>query len=407
MLIEDPVKNQDFFRSRKTALLQVKTANSKKPIRVLHIIDAAASSYIFDNLCDYTNWEEVEHTFITFRDKDSDFVKDMKKRGVRVYALDTPNRRQYPSGIKQIWKIIKSEKPDIVHTHIFDPTLLGVTLAKLCGIKAVVTRHHTDTHHVLSSPLKRKFYLGLESYINFLSDHMIALSRFGRELLIEKENVPEQKVSLIPNGQSAKRFEAITPEAIAQTRADLGMNDKLALVCTSRLYHGKGHIYLFEALAPLIKNGLEATLYLVGEGAYREQLEKFTVELGIQDQVRFLGWRKDALTIIAAADLIVHPSLEDALSSAVIESLMLARPIIASDISGVQDILDDGKYGVIVPPADSSAMREAIEQTIANLAAAQEKATAGRAYILDNMGAERFAREYANCYRKVLNIVDV
>jgi len=385
---------------------QIKIAASKKPIRVLHIDDAAAVSYIWNNLCDYTNWDEVELTFVTFRDEDSEFVKGMKKRGVRVYALNTPNRRQYLSGIRKLWKIIKSEKPDIVHTHIFHPSLIGVTLAKLRGIKVIVTRHHTDTHHVLASPLKRKFYLGLESYINSLSDHMIALSSFGRELLIEKENVPKQKVSLIPNGQTATRFEAITPEMIARARAEIEVDGGLTLVCTSRLYHGKGHIYLFEALAPLIKNGLQATLYLLGEGDYREQLEKFTADLGIQDHVRFLGWRKDALAIIAASDLVVHPSLEDALSSAVIESLMLSRPIIASDISGVRDILDDGKYGVIVPPADSSALREAIEKTIVDLPAAQEKAKAGRAHILDNMGAERFANEYANCYRKVLNIAD-
>src|SRR6185503_4418920 len=112
-----------------------------------------------------------------------------------------------------------------------------------------------------------------------------------------------------------------------------------------------------------------------------------------------LGWRDDALAIMAAADIIVHPSREDALSSAVIESLMLARPIVATDISGVRDILDDGKYGVIVPPADSEAFRSALQQVIDNLDGARERARLGRRYILEYMDSGRVARAYTECYK--------
>jgi glycosyltransferase involved in cell wall biosynthesis len=104
---------------------------------------------------------------------------------------------------------------------------------------------------------------------------------------------------------------------------------------------------------------------------------------------------------MAAADVIVHPSLEDALSSAVIESLMLARPIVATDISGVRDSLDDGKYGVIVPPADAAAFRAALEQVIANLDEARERARRGREHILEYMDSGRVARAYTACYKTV------
>jgi glycosyltransferase involved in cell wall biosynthesis len=373
-----------------------------KKIRVLHILDVEINCYIWKNLCAYTDEMQAELVFVNFRSQNSEFVKAMKARGVRVYALDSTERKQYPRAVKQLWRIIKNERPDVVHTHLFDPTLIGLTLAKIQGIKVVVTRHHSDAVHKLKSKTKRFFYSGLEKYVNFCADHLIALSRYGRDILIEKENVSPEKVSLIPNGQTTERFEKISAEAVNDKRRELKMDGRLTIVFTARLYPKKGHIYLFQALSPMIKNGFQARLYLVGRGDYQEQLEKLAVDYGIQDNVEFLGWRTDALEIAAAADLIVHPSLEDALSSAVIEALMLSRPIVAADISGVRDILDDGKYGEIVPPADSNAIRQAIEKISQNLEQAREKAKNGRQYILDNMGAEQFANGYIECYKKVL-----
>ncbi|MBL0337297.1 MAG: glycosyltransferase [Chitinophagaceae bacterium] len=114
-----------------------------------------------------------------------------------------------------------------------------------------------------------------------------------------------------------------------------------------------------------------AILYLVGTGPYKEVLENIGKKLENSDKIRFLGWRTDALAIMAAADIIVHPSLEDALSSAVIEAIILEKPVIATDISGVRDTLNDGKYGSIVPPADAAAFGKALQETIAELPAAK------------------------------------
>ena len=302
--------------------------------------------------------------------------------------------------MRALLQIIREHKIDIVHTHLFEPTLLGLLVARSRGRKVIVTRHHSDAVYQLKSKVKQKFYLALERYINKHAHHIIAPSRIVRDILIHREGV-SPKVSLIPYGQTSKRFDSITPEAVARVKGELEMADTLALVCTSRLYERKGHVYLFEALAPLVRDGLKTTLYLVGTGEYRDHLETLMHRLGLQNHVRFLGWRDDALEIMAAADIIVHPSLEDALSSAVIESLMLARPIIATDISGVRDSLDDGKYGVIVPPADSEAFRSALQEVIAHLDEARERASRGRRHILEYMDSGRVARAYTECYKTV------
>lgn len=370
-------------------------------IKVFHVLNVDKENYFLNNLCDFTDENEIEHSFATFA-PDCEFAAALRKREKTVYCLDAMERRKYPRMMRQLSNLMKSENPDIVHTHLFDPTLVGLTIAKRQRRRTVLTRHHSDAIHQLDSTAKRRFYLKLENYINRRADHIIAPSRMVRDILVERENVPEAKVSVIPYGQTTERFDAVTPEKIEAVRAELNINRSLALVCTSRLFHRKGHIYLFEAFAALVKNGLDATLYLIGAGDYQSFLMERAKELKIEDRIKFLGWRDDALVIIAAADVIVHPSLEDALSSAVIESLMLGKPIVATDISGVRDSLNDGRYGKIVPPADAASFRIALQETIENLAVARAKAVAGKEYLLKYMDSRRVAEEYTKIYRRLV-----
>lgn len=373
-----------------------------KPIKVLHITSVEKENYYLNNLVDFSDAEKVEYCFVTF-EPECDFTSALKKKGNRVWALDCVGRSRYPKAFRRIGHILESENVDIAHTHLFDPSLIGLTVAKRQMRKTVLTRHHSDAIHQLPSLAKRRFYLALENYISRKADHIIAPSQMVREFLVEKENVANDKVCVIPYGQTTERFDAVTPEKIAGVRSELGMGGGLALVCVSRLFHRKGHEFLFEAVAPLMKDGLNATVYLVGDGDYMPVLEKRARELGISERVRFLGYRDDALAVVAAADIIVHPSLEDALSSAVIESVMLERPIVATDISGVRDSLADGKYGKIVEPADSEAFRLGLTEVVKNIDYWHQAAKNGRKYLLDYMDAGRVAREYTRVYQHVMD----
>lgn len=368
------------------------------PIKVLHILEVEKEAFYFNNLADFTPRDEIEFSFVTLTGEGR-FAESMRERGFTVDVLDVPSKAGLVSAAFDLRRIMNERGTDVVHTHLFNPTVVGLLAATSQKRKKLVTRHHSDALHLIENTLKRRFYLGLEHLINRLADHIVAPSRAVRDCLIEFENVPAGKVTLIPYGQRRERFDAINAETINRKREELGMNDQLSLVCVSRLFHRKGHRYLFEAIAPLIHEGLQAKLYLVGEGGYRAQLEALATELGIRENVVFLGWRDDILEIIGAADIVVHPSLEDALSQALIESLMLGRPIVATNISGAADTLGDGKYGRLVPPADSPALREALEDTIANIDAARGQAKLGRAYLLEYMDARRTTEEYAKLYR--------
>lgn len=374
-----------------------------KPIKVLHIHEVEKESFYFSNLVDFVDKNEVEFSFITFA-PEGDFTESMKRRNIKTYSLNALSKKDLPSAIRKVWQILKAENFDIVHTHLFNATIIGLNLARMQKRKSVLTRHHSDALHLLPNKAKRSFYLTLEQRNNRLANHIIAPSRMVRECIVDWEGTPSEKVSVIPYGQTVERFEKITSEIIKKKRAELGFENQLSLVCVSRLFNRKGHQYLFEAIAPLLKNGLNAKLFLVGTGDYQERLIEIAKDLKILQNIEFLGWRDDGLQIIGAADIIVHPSLEDALSQSLIESLMMQRPIIATDISGAADTLDGGKYGKLVPPADSENFRIALQEIIEDLDLAKENAKLGRKYLLEYMNAERIANEHTKIYRKVLGL---
>ena len=373
------------------------------PIRVLHVTDVEIDDYHLKNLAECMPQGTVEFSFVNFRSEQSDLVQGMRRRGQTAIGLNALGRRTYPRAIQSLRRIFNELDPDIVHTNLFDPSLIALTIAKAQGRATVLTRHHSDAVHKIHSPLKRKIYLALDGYISRKADHIIAPSRTVRDILVRDEHVPSEKVTVIPYGQTTERYDSVTPERVAAVRAELGMGNQLALVNISRLFHRKGHAYLFDAFAGLLADGLDAHLYLVGDGDFQPDLEARCAALGISKKVSFLGWRDDALDIVAAADVIVHPSLEDALSNAIIESLMLGRPIVATDISGVRDSLDDGKYGEIVPPADAAAFRKGIERILGDLERARSRAEEGRKFLLEYMDARKVAGQYLKIYESLVN----
>jgi len=367
------------------------------PKKVVHFVSVDKQNYYLENLFDYCDRSKLEFLIIAFTEENTQFLTRMKERGIKCYAMGSISHLRIPYTLLSTIKLIREIKPDVIHTHLFNPTMIGVIVGKLLGIPVYVTRHHSDAVHKISSIWKRRLYLTIEACINSAAKLIIAPARGVYNILIINEKVKPEKIEIIPYGQRPERFANIKSETIERIRNEFQIGNKLMIICVSRLYKMKGHTYLLQALAK-INQDLPFKLILVGDGDFRPYIEKEAERLNLTDEISFAGWREDVLDIIASADLIVHPSLEDALSSALIESLMLGKPIVATDISGAGDTLCDGTFGVLVKPADAEALKTGIETVINDLPAAIEKAKKGREWILDYMDAERVAKEHERIY---------
>lgn len=370
---------------------------ARRPLRVLHVTAVETSNYFLNNLARFTPRGDVQLLAVTLG-RPGSFVTDLEALGVRSWAMTALGRWSYPRAVLRLWQLVRRESVDILHLHLFEPTVLGLVVAALAGRPAIVTRHHSDAVHRLPVGLKRSAYSALERWVGRRARHIIAPSQRVRDVLTRVEGVPAEKVSLIPYGQAPERFEAIRKEDPLAVRRGLGPGSPL-LVCVSRLHPEKGHRDLFEAFSGLRREFPDAVLCLLGTGPDREALAAVARRLGIETAVRFLGWRDDALQIMWGADLVVHPSLHEALPSAVIEAVMLGRPVVASDVSGVRDVLGaDSEYGFVVPAGDPDALLRAMQDALRGLAAARARAERGRAHVAAYMDAARVAREYVACY---------
>jgi glycosyltransferase involved in cell wall biosynthesis len=216
-------------------------------------------------------------------------------------------------------------------------------------------------------------------------------------ILTDCEGTPPKKVSIIPYPQDMNRFSGLCDPG--EVRKGLGADACRMLVTVSRLHPEKGLPVLLRAFARL---PADLQLYIVGTGPDRERLEALAAELGVATRIHLLGWRNDVLSILAAADVVVHPSFHEALPSAVIEALALGRPIVASDVSGVRDILGDEEYGRIVPAGDPESLAQAVADTLAGLPVARERAASGRVRMFEYMRPARVADAHLECYLSVL-----
>jgi glycosyltransferase involved in cell wall biosynthesis len=365
------------------------------PLRVLHLTSVESANYHLNSLAEELHPNRLEMRAATLGGPGG-FVDALRGRGVEARALGRSSRIALPWMALRCAALVTRSGAQIVHGHLFEPALVAALASRLTRRPLVLTRHHSDAVHRLSGRIKRFAYLSVESFVNRTARHIIAPARMVERILVEREGVAPQKVTVIPYPQNPSRFAGLRPPA--EVRNELGASGRI-LVTVSRLHPEKGLHVLLEAFAKLPQ---DLQLYVVGTGPDRERLLALSTRLGVADRTRLVGWRDDALSILAAADLVVHPSFHEALPSAVIEALALARPIVASDVSGVRDILgEQAEYGRVVPSGDVSALASAIAETLADLACARAAASAGRTRLLEYTRPDRVAAAHLECYRSV------
>jgi glycosyltransferase involved in cell wall biosynthesis len=364
--------------------------------RVLHVTGVETSNYYLNSLAEELHPNVVVLRALTLGGPGG-FVDALRARKVDAHALGPSVRRLLPWTALRVARVIQRERIQVVHGHLFEPSLVAALAVRFTRCRLVTTRHHSDAIHRLKGAWRRSAYSTAERLVNRTARHIIAPAQMVRRILVEVEGVPSEKVTVIPYPQPVQRFEALRP--VGEVRSDLGVGRSRLLVCMARLHPEKGIPFLLEALKALPG---DLHLYLLGAGPEAARLEALASQLGVAERVTFLGWRDDALSILAAADLVVHPSLHEALPSTVIEALALGRPIVATDVSGIRDILGDDEFGRIVPAGNADLLAQAVRSTLEDPARAQMRAAAGRRRLLEIMRADRVASAHLRCYQLTL-----
>ena len=259
----------------------------------------------------------------------------------------------------KLFFLIRQEKPDIVHTHTAKAGTLGRLSAKLAGTPIIIHTFHGHIFHSYFGPLKTKVFLLIERFLSLFTSRIITISPAQRKEILGLGIGNKKKVICIPLGFDLSKF-LDCQEKKGELREELGLSqDHLLIGIIARLVPIKGHTYFFEAAKMILDQIREARFIVVGDGELREELKGLAKRLKIEEETFFLGFRSDLDRIYADLDLIVLSSLNEGLPTTIIEAMASAKPVVATRVGGVVDLIEDGVTGLLVPPKNPSRLASA------------------------------------------------
>jgi glycosyltransferase involved in cell wall biosynthesis/ribosomal protein S18 acetylase RimI-like enzyme len=338
------------------------------PVKVLHVVGDSrfgGIAQIIEGLGATAKAEGWQPDVLTTDPTVQAFVREA---GMGVVDLDVIRRPIRPLrdllGSFRLYRFLRRSTYQIVHTHTSKGGFVGRLAAYLARVPVVVHTVHGFAFHERSSRLAIRFYAVLERIAAHWCDRIISVSEFHRRWALELGICRPGRIVAIPNGTKPPEMSAgVKPEAI---RAQLGVRrSDLLIFNTARLAADKGIAYLIEAAAKLAQRHRRFRVVIAGDGPAREQLETLAADLRVRDLVTFLGFRQDVSELLRAADLIVFPTLREGLSISLLEAMAAGKPIIATSIGCVRDLASQSEMARLVPPADSTALADAI-RTVAD-----------------------------------------
>lgn len=289
--------------------------------------------------------------------KDEGEMNDLleRKKVIPVIIPQLGRRIYWKDDLFAFWKLYRlicREKPDIVDTHMAKAGILGRLAAKLAGVSIIVHTFHGHVFHSYFGTVKTKIFILIEKLLALLTTQIVAVSQSQREEILHYKIAPPKKVVCIPLGLELDLF-LDAEKKKGQLRAKLNLNQDHKLVgIIARLVPVKGHFFLFEAAQRIIPLFPQVKFLVVGDGLLRKNLEDLAEQLGIRGNVIFCGFRKDLPEIYADLDVVVLTSLNEGLPVAIIEGMAAAKPVVAFDVGGVKDLIQDNVTGILVPFGD-------------------------------------------------------
>ncbi len=251
-------------------------------------------------------------------------------------------------------RLIRREAPDLVHGLLFSAYILGTFAARLAGVPVVVAGRRSLGYFKSGKP----HYLLLERLANRMTDLVIANSEAVRQDVLRTERLPAEKVIVIHNGLDQEQF-AVPRDG--DLRRSLGLQNRAPIVgVVANFIHYKGHRYFLPAWAEVVKQFPAAAALLVGDGPLRAECEAQATALGLTQSVYFLGTRRDVPALLALMDVVVHPSLQEGFSNAILEAMAAGKPVVAANVGGNPEAVVHGETGLLVPPGDSAALADAM-----------------------------------------------
>ena len=295
--------------------------------------------------------------------------QELRRRGVRTVNLGARNLRDRRA-FRRLLELVRDEKFELVHAHLHYSAIWAARMSRRTGLPSVVSLHaspaatkslNASFAHAIKVELKDRL---MRFVVGRWSRRVVMVSAWLRDLYAFR---PEQ-VRVVHNGIEVSRFQRDRAETRARLERECGIPPGVKLAVTvSVLRPGKG----IEVLLDAVERVPDMYFLIVGDGPKRAEWQALTTS----ERVRWAGYRTDVDAILAGCDVFVHPSLDDAFPTVLLEAMAAGLPVVASRVGGIPEIVVENVTGILVPPGDADALAATIEKIDPTMgAAARERA---------------------------------
>jgi glycosyltransferase involved in cell wall biosynthesis len=318
-------------------------------------------------------------------------VRKLQRAGFDVTVIDEPDDAD---AVQVLTSYLAAVRPDIIHTHMYRADVVGTEAAIALGEMGRRRPYVVSTVH--SSRVRSAEDRELIRQLTPSMDQLIAVSK-SIERKIAEEHRTGAPVRLIYNGVDLQRYE--NQEACCTLPEEYGMEPGSQIVgVVARLEPEKGHQTLIEAWPEVLRKVPDAYLLIVGEGSRRDFLEQLAAAHKVAHRVIFTGRRDDIPAVTAALDVAVLPSWREAQGLSILEAMALSRPVVASDVGGIPEMVEDGVTGLLVEHDNPTALANAIIRLLTDHAFADTIGRAGHDLVHDRFCIELMVKAVEQIY---------
>jgi glycosyltransferase involved in cell wall biosynthesis len=324
-------------------------------------------------------------------------VEEVRKAGAHCFTL--PIKRPVSlAGVRALARLLREHRPAVMHANGLVAAVHCALAAGKAGKPPVIYSQHGLHYHnygLLTRPLR----LAAEGWVCRRVQMVVSCSEVDRRECEGRGWLSDGRSCVLSYGTDPLPLPS--DERVRQMRAELGAADGPLLLAVGRLHPQKGFSYLLRAMAQVRPKLPSAVLALVGDGPLRVSLQALSSHLGLDANVRFLGFRNDLWELLAASNMVVISSLWEGLPYFLLQAMASERPIVCTRVGACADVLDEGRCGILVPPADEASLGEAVLSLARDRALAGDLAQCARKRALSHFRASDMTRQVESLYESI------
>jgi glycosyltransferase involved in cell wall biosynthesis len=318
------------------------------------------------------------------------FVGRMQARGVDVRVVHLEPLLN-PFALMRLVRVLSQESVTILQTHGARANFYGRVAGWLAGVPVVISTVHNSIADYGVSRLKRWIYSAALRATRPWATRIICVSDAVRRDVIQDDPAAAGLAETVHNGVDRLSFQK--PVDRTRVRREFSLTNGPLLVTVARLTQPKGHCDLIEALALLRDQWPQLQCVCVGDGELRQPLEELAAASGLSSMCRFVGSRDDVTDFYAAADVVVLPSHSEGFPFVILEALAMGKPVIATGVNGVPEVIEHMKTGLLVKARDAAGLAGAIQSLLEHPERAMQLGNAGRAVVQAQFTVDRMVEK--------------